>query len=39
MIFIANISKGHNSVKNIDGVTVFFLCTLPDGGLYIYKVS
>ena len=39
MIFIAKISKGHNSVKNIDGVTVLFLCPLPDGGLYIYKVS
>ena len=39
MIFIGKISKGHNSVKNIGGVTVLFLCTLSDGGLYLCKVS
>ena len=38
-IFIAKISKGHNSVKNVDGVTVLFLCISSDGGLYFYKVS
>ena len=32
MIFIGKISKGHNSVKNIGGVTVLFLCTTSDGG-------
>ena len=32
MIFIGKISKGHNSVKNVDGVTVLFLCTSFDGG-------
>ena len=24
MIFIGKISKGHKSVKNVDGVTIFF---------------
>ena len=38
-IFIAKISKGHISVKNVGGVTVIFLCTLSDGGLYLCKVS
>ena len=38
-IFIGKISKGHNSVKNVGGVTVLFLCILSDGGLYLYKVS
>ena len=35
MIFIGKNSKGRNSVKNIDGAAVFFLCTLFDDGLYI----
>ena len=39
MIPIGKISKGHNSVKNVGGVTILFLCTLPDGDLYLYKVS
>ena len=39
MIFIGKISKGQNSVKNVGGVTVLFLCTLSDDGLYLYKVS
>ena len=30
MIFIGKISKGHNSVKTVGGVTVFILCTLSD---------
>ena len=38
-IFIAKISKGHNSVKNVGVVTVFVLCISSDGGLYLYKVS
>ena len=39
MIFTGKISKGHNSVKNVDGVMVLFLCTSSDGGLYLYNVS
>ena len=31
--------KGHNSVKNVCGVVVLFLCNSSDGGLYLYKVS
>ena len=38
-IFIAKISKGHNSVKIVGGVAVLILCTLSDDGLYLYKVS
>ena len=38
-IFIAKVSKGYNSVKNVGGVTVLILCTWPDSGLYFYKVS
>ena len=38
-IFIANISKGHHSVDNVDGVTVLVLCTSSDVDLYFYKVS
>ena len=37
-IFIAKISEGHNSVKNVDGVKVLFLCASSDDGLYFYKV-
>ena len=32
------ISKGHNSPKNISGVTLLVLCTLSDGGSYLNKV-
>ena len=39
MIFIRKISKGHNSVKNVGGVSVLVLCTLSDDGLYLYQVS
>ena len=34
-----NISKGQNSVKSVDGVTILVLYTLSDDGLYLYKVS
>ena len=34
-IFIGKISLGHISVKNVGGVTVVFLSTLFDGGLYV----
>ena len=33
------ISKGHNSIKNVGGDMIHFLCTLSDDGLYLYKVS
>ena len=39
MIFIGKISKEHNSVKNVVGVMVLFLCTSSDGCLYLYNVS
>ena len=39
MIFIGKNSKGHSSVNNVGGITVLFLCTSSDGGLYLYKVS
>ena len=32
-------SKGHNSVKNVGGVSVLVLYTLSDDGLYLYQVS
>ena len=32
------ISKGNNSLKNVGGVMVLFLCTSSDGGLYLNKV-
>ena len=38
-IFTAKISKRHNSVKNVSGVTVLVLCTSSDCGIYFYKVS
>ena len=28
-------SKGHNSVKNVCGITVLILCTSSDDGLYL----
>ena len=39
MISIRKISKGHNPVKNVGGVSVLVLCTSSDGGLYLDKVS
>ena len=38
-IFIRIILKGHNSVKNVDGVLVLVLCTSSDDGLYLYQVT
>ena len=38
-IFILIISEGHNSVKNVDGVMVLFLCILSDGDIYFYQTS
>ena len=39
MIFIEKNSKGHNSVKNVDGIRFLVFCTPSDNGLYLYKVS
>ena len=39
MTFIGKISKEHNSVKNVGGVTILNLCTSSDDGSYLYKVS
>ena len=36
---MGKLSKGRNFIKNVDGVTVLFLSTLSDGGLYLDKVS
>ena len=38
-MFIIKISKGHNSLKYVGGVTVLFLRISSDGGLYLYIVS
>ena len=31
------ISKGHNSIKDVSGVTFLFLCTLSHGGLHLFE--
>ena len=31
-------SKGHNFIKNVDGVTVLVLCTLSNNTLYLSQV-
>ena len=38
-LFIGKISKGHNSIKNVGGVTVLVLCASSDEGSHLYKVS
>ena len=38
-IFIRKISKGHNSVKNVGGLSIIVLCTSSDDGFYLYSVS
>ena len=38
-VFIRKNSKGHNSVKNVGGVSILSLCTSSDDGLYLYQVS
>ena len=38
-IFIEKLLKGHHSLKNVGSVTVLFLYTSSDGGLYCFKVS
>ena len=37
-ISILKISKRHNSIKNVGGVTVLALCTSSDDALYLYHV-
>ena len=37
-ISILKISKGNNSAKNVDGVTVLYLCTSSGHVLYFYQV-
>ena len=37
-ISIRKITKGNNSAKNVDGVTVVNLCTLSGHALYFYQV-
>ena len=32
-------TKGHNSLKTVDGVMVLNLCTSSDDALYLYQVS
>ena len=39
MISILKITKGINSAKNVDGMTVVHLCTLSGHALYFYQVS
>ena len=39
MITSLKFSKGHNSVKNVVGVTILIFCTLPNDALYLYQVS
>ena len=39
MIFIGNVSKGHNSVKNVGGVRILILCISSDECLHSYIVS
>ena len=38
-IFILKITNGHNSVKNVHGVTVLNLYTSSDNALYLNQVS
>ena len=37
MTFIGKISKEHDSVKNVGGVTVLVLCTSSDDCSYLYN--
>ena len=35
---VQKFTKGHNSIKNVGGVTVLVLCTLPDNALYLSQI-
>ena len=37
-VCILKLSKGHNSVNNVDGVMALVLFTLSDGVLCLYQV-
>ena len=39
MICIWKFTKGHNSLKTVDGVKVLTLYITSDGALYLYQVS
>ena len=39
MLGWSHFTKGHNSVKTVDGVMVLNLCTSSDDVLYLYQVS
>ena len=38
MISIPKFLKGHNSIKNVVGVTVLLLCTSSNDALNLYQV-
>ena len=38
-ISLLKFSKGHNSIKNVDGVTPLNLCISSDDALYLYQLS
>ena len=37
--FPTKIGEGHNTIKNIGGLTVLILCISPGGALYWYQAS
>ena len=37
MISIVEFAKGHNYIKNVEGVMVLVLCTFFDDALYLYQ--
>ena len=39
MIFKGKISKGHSSVKNVDGIRFLVFCTSSDDGWFIFVQS
>ena len=39
MLGWSHFTKGHNSVKTVDGVMVFNFCTSSDDAEYLYLVS
>ena len=39
MLGWSQFTKGHNSVKTVDGIMVLYLCISTDDALYLYQVS
>ena len=39
MLGCSQFTKGHNSIKTVNGVIVLNLCTSSDDALYLYQVS